>query len=189
MAEPPANWDQQDDDASGLAAAANKLGRLNVNAMEFVPTFGSGFSMAPKPAAAAPQPVVPKTPPSTPIISQHITIEEKQQQPTEPIIKPIEVNLPPPVPTAVDADFDDVSKDEIESEFLSLDGYMRTARRVKDPWTIQQQRAKCKCPVPGQFRKRKRTSSSNGISCGRRNRSILSSADMSMPANQPSAGN
>lgn len=120
MAEPPASWDQQDDDNSTLPSLASKLGGLNVNAMEFVPSFG--FKPTP-----APQPTVPKTPPSTPVVSQHTTTttttttEDKNKQ-AEPVIKTDELSIQqqakPPVSTVGETYLDDISKDEIESKLF-----------------------------------------------------------------------
>ena len=121
MAEPPASWDQQDDDSSTLPSLASKLGGLNVNAMEFVPSFG--FKPTP-----APQPTVPKTPPSTPVVSQHATTtatttEDKNKQ-AEPIVKTDELNIQQqvktPVTTVAETYLDDISKDEIESKLFPI---------------------------------------------------------------------
>jgi hypothetical protein len=116
MSEPPSSWDQQDDDNSTLSAAASKLGGLNVNAMEFVPNFGSGFSFAPK-APTVPQTVVPKTPPSTPVIPRNTTEDEKKQ--TEPVIKANEVHIPQPVKepitTVREGEYDDLLDEDNES--------------------------------------------------------------------------
>jgi hypothetical protein len=117
MAEPPASWEQQDDDNTTLSSTTFKLGGLNVNATEFVPTFGSGFSLAPK-APIVSQPTAPKTPPSTPVVPRHTTDEENKQ--TEPIIKADEVNIEQqvkePITTAGERDFDDFPDEENESE-------------------------------------------------------------------------
>lgn len=117
MAEPPASWDSQEDENSALSSAASKLGRLNVNAMEFVPTFGSGFSFAPK-APVAPQPTVPKTPPSTPVVPRNTTEDEKKQ--TEPVIKAPEApiqqqQVKEPVTTAEETEYDEYPEEENES--------------------------------------------------------------------------
>ena len=97
MAEPPSNWDQQDEDTSSLASATSKLGLglglLNVNAHEFVPSFGAGFSAAPKPSAM-PTPAMPKTPPSTPVVPMERAVEVEK--------KPSEVSTShPPKTTSV----------------------------------------------------------------------------------------
>lgn len=73
MDDPPASWDQQDEDS--IRQATSKLTALNVNAIEFVPT----FSFSPKPAPAPPATTMmnvipsvnqPKTPPSTPVVQR-----------------------------------------------------------------------------------------------------------------------
>ncbi len=118
MAEPPASWEQPDDDNSTASSTALKLGRLNVNASEFVPSFGgSGFSLAP----IVPQPTVPKTPPSTPVVTRNITEEEETKQ-TEPVmIKASEVNIQQqvkePITTVGEREFDDFLDEDNESEF------------------------------------------------------------------------
>ena len=121
MAEPPTSWDQADDENSEASLAAAKLHKLNVNATEFVPTFGSGggFSFTPK-AATVPQQTVPKTPPSSPVVNQSIKEEEKNQ--TEPVSKPNEVNVQQPVKepvttttTVSEGEFDDIPDEDIES--------------------------------------------------------------------------
>lgn len=123
MAEPPANWDQQDDDTT-VSSTMSKLGRLNVNAMEFVPTFGSGPSFAPK-APTVPQSTVPKTPPSTPVITRNTTEDEKKQ--TEPVIIASEVNVQQqvkePVITTGEREFDDLVGEDNESEFTFFLSY------------------------------------------------------------------
>jgi len=90
MAEPPASWDQQEEENSTLPSTTSSFGRLNVNAVEFVPSFGSGFLFAPQ-APTISQPAVPKTPPSTPVVPRSTTEDEKK--PTESVIKPNEVNV------------------------------------------------------------------------------------------------
>lgn len=81
MDDPPASWDQQDEDSNSIRQATNKLTSLNVNAVEFVPT----FSFSPKTAAPAPTSTMnvippvnqPKTPPSTPVVQRtHVDREE-----------------------------------------------------------------------------------------------------------------
>jgi hypothetical protein len=118
MAEPPASWEQQDDDNTTLSSTTFKLGGLNVNATEFVPTFGSGFSLAPKAPIVSQPTTAPKTPPSTPVVPRHTTDEENKQ--TEPIIKADEVNIEQqvkePITTAGERDFDDFPDEENESE-------------------------------------------------------------------------
>lgn len=116
MAEPPANWDQQDDDHPTIASTTNRLGGLNVNAMEFVPSFGSGFSFAPKSQpSTVPQPTVPKTPPSTPVVPR-MTTEENNKQQSQPTVQTMEVNNEPapkePLTTAGDAEFDEFADEE-----------------------------------------------------------------------------
>lgn len=114
MAEPPSSWELPDDDNASVAGATFKLGGLNVNAMEFVPTFGMGASAAPKPSPVVTQPAVPKTPPSTPVVTRNTTEDEKKQ--TEPVIKPPEVKEPvTTTTTAADVEFDDLLDEESES--------------------------------------------------------------------------
>ncbi|CAF3077445.1 unnamed protein product [Rotaria sp. Silwood2] len=90
MSEPPANWDQPEEENSSLSSAAIKLRALNVNAMEFVPSFGSGFSPAPQ-ASTLPQPIVSKAPPSTPIDTRNTIEDEKKQK--DPIIETNKSNV------------------------------------------------------------------------------------------------
>jgi hypothetical protein len=108
MAEPPASWDQQEEDTSALSLAASKFANLNVNATEFVPSFGTGFSSAAK-VPAAPPSTTPKTPPSTPVIPRN-TIEEEKKQ-TETVInntsKAIELN----------------NQQEIKEQITTAEGY------------------------------------------------------------------
>jgi hypothetical protein len=61
-----------------------------VNAVEFVPSFGSEFSFAPKPPTV-PQPVVSKPSPSTSVVNRNTTEDERKQ--TEPVIKTNELNV------------------------------------------------------------------------------------------------
>ncbi|CAF4107825.1 unnamed protein product [Rotaria socialis] len=75
MAEPPTNWNQSEEENSSLSSATNKLGALNVNAMEFVPCFGSGFSQAP----TITQPVVSTTSLLTSGVIRNTTEDEKKQ--------------------------------------------------------------------------------------------------------------
>jgi hypothetical protein len=87
-----------------------------VNATEFVPSFGSGFSFTPK-APTVPQTVVPKTPPSTPVIPRNTTDDEKNQ--TEPVIKTNEINIQQqvkePHTTAPEGEYDDFADEGTES--------------------------------------------------------------------------
>ncbi len=124
MAEPPASWDQQDDDNATLSSTTTTLGKLNVNATEFVPSFGSGFSFAPK-APVVPQPTVPKTPPSTPVVPRATTEDEKKQP--EPVIKTNELNIQQqqqqqqvkePLTTAGEGEYDDLPDEDSESESI-----------------------------------------------------------------------
>jgi hypothetical protein len=69
MSEPPASWDQQEEENVSISSTTTKFGNLNVNAFEFVPSFG------PK-TTNVPTPVVPKTPPSTPVIVRHTNENE-----------------------------------------------------------------------------------------------------------------
>lgn len=112
-AEPPANWDEQDDQQSTM----NKFSGLNVNATEFVPNFGGGFSFTPKPSPAVPQPAAPKTPPSTPVVPR-MTIEDEKKQSApvpEPTITPMEVTNQP-LTTAGERDIDDFLDEDMESK-------------------------------------------------------------------------
>jgi len=116
MAEPPANWDQQDDENSTLSS---KLGRLNVNAMEFVPSFGSGFSFTPK-VPTIPQPTVPKPPPSTPIVPQNTNENENEKKETEPVIQVNELNVQQqvkePITTTEEEEEEEEEYDELPEE-------------------------------------------------------------------------
>ena len=121
MAEPPARWDEQDDPRTTASSSLSAtLGKLNVNAMEFVPNFGGGFSSAPK-AAIVPQPIVPRTPPSTPVVPRATTEDEKKQ--TEPMIKADDLiiqqqQVKEPVTTAEEREFDDLPDEDIESKLV-----------------------------------------------------------------------
>jgi len=117
MAEPPASWDQQDDENSTLSSTTTKLGGLNVDAVEFIPSFGgSGFSFASK-APTIPQQTVPKTPPSTPVISRNTNENENKQ--TEPVIKPNELNvqqqIKEPLTTAGEGEYDELPEEDNDS--------------------------------------------------------------------------
>jgi len=118
MAEPPASWDQQDDENSTLPSTTTKLGRLNVNATEFVPTFGSGFSLAPK-APTVPQPTLPKTPPSTPVVPQNTTENENEKKQTEPVIKAnestVQQQVKEPITTTEEGEYDELPEEDNES--------------------------------------------------------------------------
>jgi hypothetical protein len=120
MEEPPANWDQQEDENSTLSSTTSNLGRLNVNAMEFVPTFGSGFSFAPK-VPTVPQPTVPTSPPSTPFVPQNTneTETETEKKQTEQVIKVNEPNVQQqvkePITTAEEAEYDELPEEDNES--------------------------------------------------------------------------
>ncbi|CAF3688187.1 unnamed protein product [Rotaria socialis] len=78
MDEPPSNWDQQEEENVSLSSATTKLSALNVNANEFVPSFGSGFSFGSK-AANLPAAPLPKTPPSTPVVNRHTSEHDGNQ--------------------------------------------------------------------------------------------------------------
>lgn len=78
MDEPPANWDQQEEENPSISLTTTKLSGLNVNAIEFVPSFGSGFSFGSK-TTSVPTPSIPKTPPSTPIVIRHTNENEGQK--------------------------------------------------------------------------------------------------------------
>ena len=51
---------------------------MNINDLESVRSFGKGVLVAPKPPTI-PQPTVPKTLPSTPVVTRHTTEEEERQ--------------------------------------------------------------------------------------------------------------
>ncbi|CAF3978280.1 unnamed protein product, partial [Rotaria sordida] len=70
MDEPPANWDQQDEENPSVSSTTTKFANLNVNAIEFIPSFGTGFSSGSK-ATGVPTSPLPKTPPSTPVVTRH----------------------------------------------------------------------------------------------------------------------
>jgi len=73
MNEPPANWDQQDEEnPSSLSSTTTKLANLNVNAYEFVPSFGLKTTTVQASSE-------PKTPPSTPVIARHTNEHEDDQ--------------------------------------------------------------------------------------------------------------
>jgi hypothetical protein len=92
MDEPPASWDQQEEENPSLLSATARLANLNVNATEFVPSFGSGFSFGSK-SASAPTPSLPKTPPSTPVIVRLTHDNENKQSETVPsTTNPIQSN-------------------------------------------------------------------------------------------------
>jgi hypothetical protein len=92
------------------------LGGLNVNAIEFIPSFGSEFSFAPKPSTV-PQPVISKPPPSTSVVTRNTTENEKKQ--TEFVIKTNELNVQQqvqePVTTVGEGDYDDFPDEDSES--------------------------------------------------------------------------
>ena len=46
MDDPPANWDQQDEDSNSMQQTANRFTSLNVNAIEFVPTTAWPMALA-----------------------------------------------------------------------------------------------------------------------------------------------
>lgn len=81
MDEPPANWDQQDDENPSISSTTTKLSGLNVNAVEFIPSFGTGFALPSKPANLS-APLLPKTPPSTPVVNRHTNENEGDQNET-----------------------------------------------------------------------------------------------------------
>jgi hypothetical protein len=78
--EPPASWDQQEEDNSSITS---KLANLNDNAISFVPSFGSQSTNIPTPS-------IPKTPPSTPVVIRHINENETENLNTN--INQIELN-------------------------------------------------------------------------------------------------
>lgn len=84
MDEPPANWDQQEEETIPVSSTTFKLSGLNVNAIEFVPTFGTGLSFGSK-AANVPTVPIPKTPPSTPVVVRHTNENEGNQNQSIPI--------------------------------------------------------------------------------------------------------
>ncbi len=118
MSEPPARWDQQEDENSTLSSTTSNLGRLNVNAMEFVPTFGSGFSLAPK-VPTVPQPTVPTSPPSTPFVPQNTNETENEKKQTESVIKVNEPNVQQqvkePITTTEQGEYDELPEEDNES--------------------------------------------------------------------------
>jgi hypothetical protein len=125
MDEPPANWDQQEEENPSVISATTQLGRLNVNANEFVPTFGSGSSFGSK-ATSTSTPPIPSTPPSTPTVVRHINENEANQ--TEKLtfnINQIESNnqqqMEEDFPTSEGNEFLD---DENESEFWTYFFYL-----------------------------------------------------------------
>jgi hypothetical protein len=69
MSEPPACWDQQEEESASISSTTIQFGGLNMNALEFIPSFG------PK-ATNVSIPAVPKTPPSTPVIPRHTNKNE-----------------------------------------------------------------------------------------------------------------
>jgi hypothetical protein len=89
MDEPPASWDQQEEENPSISSTTTKLASLNVNAIEFIPSFGSGFSFGSK-ASSVPTPSIPKTPPSTPVVVRH-TNENGDNQ-TEKLTNQMELN-------------------------------------------------------------------------------------------------
>ncbi|CAF3446028.1 unnamed protein product, partial [Rotaria sp. Silwood2] len=95
-------------DNSTLSSTTTKLGGLNVNVVEFVPSLGSEFSFASKPPTV-PQPLVSKPPPSTSVLTQNTTEDETNQ--TEPVIKTNELivqqQVQEPVTTVGEGDYDD----------------------------------------------------------------------------------
>ncbi len=82
MSEPPASWDQQEEENPSISSTIKNFSGLNVNAVEFVPSFGCKTSNVLTPT-------IPKTPPSTPVIVRHTNenennqIESNDQQPME----------------------------------------------------------------------------------------------------------
>jgi hypothetical protein len=74
------------------------------------------FSLVPKPST------VPKTPPSTPVVTRN-TAEEEEKHP-EPVIKPNESNnqqrVKEPITTAGEREFDDFPDEETKSEFINF---------------------------------------------------------------------
>ncbi|CAF2619762.1 unnamed protein product [Rotaria sp. Silwood2] len=78
MDEPPANWDQQDEENPSVSSATTTFSGLNVNAVEFIPSFGPGFSFGSK-APNVPTSSLPKTPPSTPVVNRHTNETEGNQ--------------------------------------------------------------------------------------------------------------
>ena len=81
MTEPPASWDQLDEENLSFSSATAKLSGLNVNAVEFVPSGGSGFSFVSQPSTVS-QPIVSDTSPSIPTPAQNFTDDDKKQAET-----------------------------------------------------------------------------------------------------------
>jgi len=72
MDDPPASWDQQEEENPSESSTITKFGALNINAVEFVPSFGLK-------APNASTPSIPKTPPSTPVVVRHTNENEANQ--------------------------------------------------------------------------------------------------------------
>ena len=88
MDEPPASWDQQDDETT------KKFSCLNVNAMEFVPSFGANtFSSFSSKAVHIPTPTIPKTPPTTPVVHRQNNENDNQNQISQPILTSQSVDI------------------------------------------------------------------------------------------------
>lgn len=104
MNEPPASWDQQDDEKNAsVNKVTSSLSTLNVNAIEFVPSFGPAFSSSSN-TPSVPTPSVPKTPPSTPVVHRN-TSENEVKMETNTTAEPLtsETTDEP----MIDDDFDD----------------------------------------------------------------------------------
>jgi hypothetical protein len=125
MDEPPASWDQQEEENPSISSTTTKFVGLNINATEFVPSFGSGFSSGSK-APSASTPPIPKTPPSTPVIVRHTNENEANQ--TEKLFlnkNQIELNdqqqMEEDLPTKEENEFlDDDNEGEILNYLLSF---------------------------------------------------------------------
>ena len=72
MNEPPTSWDLEEEENSSMHATTTKFSAFNINAAEFVPSFGSK-------ATSVPTPAIPKTPPSTPVAARHTNENETNQ--------------------------------------------------------------------------------------------------------------
>ncbi|CAF4588669.1 unnamed protein product, partial [Rotaria sp. Silwood1] len=119
MSEPPASWDQVEEENSSLSSATNKLSALNVNAMEFVPCFGPRVSSAPQ-ASTVSQPTVVKAPTSTPVDTRTTIDDDKKQ--TEAIIETNKSNVQQqevkePLITTETVKYDDFPDDDTEKLF------------------------------------------------------------------------
>lgn len=108
MDDPPANWDQQDDESNALRQATSKFTALNVNAMEFVPT----FSFGPKTTPAAPTATSTATvsvPTTTPVVASSLHVHDSVNPPKTPPSTPV-------VPRATGAEHEEKLLDRMDDE-------------------------------------------------------------------------